>query len=56
MSARNKKQGQSDREQIFANSDDEVSNVQIVYQTSPDLVADKSADHAACSTEQRSGN
>jgi len=53
---RDKKKGKTNGEQIFANSNDEVFNVQIGYQTSPEFVAEKSADNAACSTEKGAGN
>src|SRR5215468_2740169 len=53
-SARSNEKSESDRNQIFANSDNEVVNVQISHQTFPCLVSDKRADHAACSSQQRS--
>ena len=54
-SARNNEKGQSNREQIFTNSDDTALGVQIIHQALADFVAEKGAADAASFTQQRSG-
>ena len=53
-SPRNKKQRQTHCNHIFAHGDNHVLNMQI--QTSPETVADESADKAAYSTQNGAGD
>jgi hypothetical protein len=50
VSARNKEKGENDRDQIFADSDEEVLDVQTIYEALPGFIADECSNHAACST------
>lgn len=52
--ARDEEKRQTDREEIFANSDEEVFDVQIVDQASAYLIAKKCSDYRGNCAEQRS--
>ena len=54
--ARDNKTRQTDRDYVFANSREEILDVQIVHDASPDFVANECSDHAACPTQQRPGD
>ena len=51
-SARDKKTGQSNRYQIFADGHEEIFDVQIVHETPAGVVADECSDHATNSTQK----
>ena len=49
--ARDNKTRQSDRDYVLANSHEDILDVQIVHDASPDFVANECSDHAAYPTK-----
>src|SRR5439155_16276785 len=54
-SARNKEKGENDRDQIFADGDKEILDVQIPHQAAPDFIASECSDHASYSSKDCPG-